>query len=223
MKATYLDHMGSDLMVANAARTSLGKWHDEFNQSDAKLIRYLANHKHNSPFYHPKVQLHFEAPLFVAWQWYRYRIGIRRMDELGADEFDWSQVSRRYVDSEPTFYMPEVWRERAEGVKQGSKATGIANQDDANKEVAIAYLRCEMAYEHLLKVGVAPEQARMVLPMGSMTEWVETGSLFAYAHAVKERLGPTVQDETRQLAQQVAAIIEPLFPAAWPALLEATV
>lgn len=212
MKATYLDHMGSDLMVANAARTSLGKWHDEFSFGDAKLIKRLANDKHNNPFFHPHIQLHIAAPIFVVRQWRTHQVGFAR-----------SEISRRYVDSEPEFYMPEVWRERDPGVKQGSKATGVEQQGPAAIAAAWVNIEAKRSYQTLLGLGVAPEQARMVLPQNMYTEWVETGSLYAYAHLCGLRLAADAQDETRQLAQQVAAIIEPLFPAAWPALLEATV
>ena len=212
MKATYLTHMGDDLMVANAARTSLGKHHTEFTEADAKLIRYLARHKHNNPFFHPQIQLHIKAPIFVVRQWRTHQVGFAR-----------SEVSRRYVDSEPEFYMPEVWRERAEGVKQGSKDAGVENQGAAEIAAAWVSIEAKQNYQNLLALGVAPEQARMVLPQSMYTEWVETGSLYAYAHLCGLRLAADAQDETRQLAQQVAAIIEPLFPESWAALMEAIV
>lgn len=209
MKASYLTHMGDDLMVANAARTSLGKHHTEFTEVDAKLIRYLARHKHNNPFFHPQIQLHIKAPIFVVRQWRTHQVGFAR-----------SEVSRRYVDSAPEFYMPEVWRQRAEGVKQGSKDTGIERQQYTNSHVEVLTERASIVYQQMLADGVAPEQARMVLPQSMYTEWVETGSLYAYAHLCGLRLAPDAQDETRQLAQQVATIIEPLFPESWAALME---
>lgn len=210
MKATYLTHMGDDLMVANAARTSLGKHHTEFTEADAKLIRYLARHHHNNPFFHPQIQLHIKAPIFVVRQWRTHQVGFAR-----------SEVSRRYVDSEPEFYMPEVWRERAEGVKQGSGGAISPLSNEMARSIALTIMEKSAAtYTGLLSIGVAPEQARMVLPESLYTEWVETGSLYAYAHLCALRLAQDAQDETRQLAQQVAAIIEPLYPESWSALLE---
>lgn len=212
LHAELLGSFGDDLMVANCARVSMAKHHTEFDDvSDTRLIKYLAREGHFTPFCHAQVQFRIKAPIFVARQWYKSTVGTCR-----------SEVSRRYVDDVAMFFLPEVWRSRPEGnIKQGSG-------DQVSDETAgIAYAQwgyamasCRESYGNLLAAGVAPEMARMVLPQAMVTEWIETASLFFWARLCKLRLDPHAQQESQDLARQIANHIAPLFPVSWAALLE---
>ena len=217
----YIDHMGSDLTVVNAARVSFDKestavdWeyldfgHSSgdfvaiLNDNDAKLIKYLAEHNHWTPFGHCQVTFRIKAPIFVARQLGKHQVGMV-----------WNEVSRRYVDSEPEFFSIDMFRERADNVKQGSKdeATIPYSLDPLHHYT----LEC---YNNLLKMGVCPEQARMVLPQSMYTEWYWTGSLAAWARVCKLRLDPHTQKETRDIAQVISNQMSIIFPVSWSALL----
>ena len=229
-----LKHMGDDLMVVNAARVSMAKeseWeivgYDEhidpdsrvisceprrkLSAKDAKLIRYLARHKHWTPFSHPQVQLRIKMPIFVARQWFKHTVGFTR-----------NEVSRRYVDDTPEFYVPKEWRKRAENVKQGSSDEVLPGIPLFNwYSPRDVMLTCVDMYEAMLDQGVAPEMARMVLPQATYTEFIETGSLAAYARLASLRLDTHAQKETREYAQAIDAIMSELFPVSWEALMEA--
>ena len=227
IKVELIDHMGNDLTVVNAARVSFDKasdWKLDFSKdrkfgdnvlsdADTKLIAYLAKHNHWSPFAHTSIQLRVKAPIFVARQLVKHQVG-------GV----WNEVSRRYVDSEPEFYFPEAWRGRpTHGIKQGS--SGVVERMDGyagNSSVqAYAHTAASNAlglYNEMLAAGVAPEQARMVLPQGAMTEWYWTGSLMFFARVCAQRLDPHAQAETSEVTKQIADIVRPLFPVSWMAL-----
>jgi len=201
--ATYIDHMGSDLSVVNAARVSFGKSHAEFDPvRDAKLINYLAKHKHISPFGHCFVSWHIKAPIFVARQLVKHSY------------LRWNEVSRRYVDDEPEFYLPDVWRGRSADKKQGSE--GVVYTTSEPEFVNYTALRI---YKAMIEEGVAPEQARMVLPQSTMTEWYWSGSLDAFASMCRLRLPSDTQQETRVVAQQIDTVMSDLFPVSWSALM----
>jgi thymidylate synthase (FAD) len=221
--ATLIDHMGSDLSVVNAARVSFGKqseWQLEIveengyleyslSDKDTKLIKYLAKHKHFSPFGHVFASFHVKAPIFVARQLVKHKF------------LRWNEISRRYVDDSPEFYTPEVWRGRSKDKKQGS--SGIVDILDDVFNVDPEWGRdykegCLDVYMRLLKHGVAPEQARMVLPQSTLTEWYWSGSLDAFADMCKLRLKGDTQYETRLVAQQIDEVMRDLFPASWAAL-----
>lgn len=206
--AEYLGHLGSDKTVVNAARVSFNSHTDEMREKDEKLISYLARHKHWSPFSHCFVQLRVKAPIFVARQLVKHQVGLA-----------WNEVSRRYVDSEPEYYCPEIFRGRAANNKQGSAGT-IEDQQDAAKELEMANVSSLSHYYHLLQMGVAPEQARMVLPQTLMTEWYWSGSLYAFARVVNQRLDSNSQPETMDVAACIDDICENLFPISWNALTE---
>ena len=209
IKATYVDHMGTDLSVANAARVSFAKNHEEFDdEKDAKLIRYLAKHNHISPFGHCFVSFHIKAPLFVARQLVKHKF------------LRWNEVSRRYVDEKPQYYTPEEWRERAENKKQGSGGS-IEHQDYARLAVMDSIEQADETYQNLLGLGVCPEQARMVLPQNMYTEWYWSGSLDAFADMCSLRCKPDTQYETRLVADQVSYEMGHLFPIAWKELMDA--
>jgi len=211
IEATYIDHMGSDLSVVNAARVSFGKvshWEGRvggpnvLSERDAKLIRYLAKHKHISPFGHAFASFHVKAPIFVARQLVKHKF------------LRWNEVSRRYVDDEPEFYVPDVWRGRSADKKQGSEGVvDVGDWGDTN-------WACLIAYNDLLKHGVAPEQARMVLPQSTMTEFYWSGSLDAFASMCQLRCKPDTQYESRLVADQISEKMQELFPVSWAALMD---
>jgi thymidylate synthase (FAD) len=198
--------MGSDLTVVNAARVSFNKEHDEFDwKTDRGLIKYLAKHNHWSPFAHCSATFRVKAPIFVARQLVKHTVG-----------FSWNEVSRRYVDNEPEFYIPEVWRKRAENVKQGSSEEAVTSIVSAPETATLQSLSC---YEYLLESGVCPEQARMVLPQNTMTEWYWTGTLYAWARMCQLRLDSHTQKETRDVAAYINASMAELFPVSWEYLM----
>jgi len=216
IEATYIDHMGSDLSVVNAARVSFGKKSEyiysgvdtngplekALHQRDVKLIRYLAKHKHISPFGHAFASFHVKAPVFVARQLVKHKF------------LRWNEISRRYVDEEPEFYSPDVWRGRSADKKQGSEGT-ITISDDIVEDL---YDDTVARYRLLLEIGVAPEQARMVLPQSMMTEWYWSGSLDAFADMCHLRCKPDTQYESQLVANQIDKEMAKLFPVSWAAL-----
>jgi thymidylate synthase (FAD) len=205
-KVELLDTFGDDLTVVNAARVSLGKHTDEFSEKDAKLIKYLADHEHTSPFFHPQARFRLRMPIWMAREWFRHTIGFSR-----------NEVSRRYVDDPPTFHIPEL-RTRAPGKKQGSN-DDVHPQNTVLRETLMDSCRVAFnSYNLLLANQVPPEQARMVLPQNMMTEFIETGSVAAYARLCHLRLGPDAQKEIRIVAGQVSDVLSAKFPVSWSAL-----
>ena len=225
IEATYIDHMGSDLSVVNAARVSFGKKHDTFQDKDAGLIKYLAKHKHLSPFGHAFASFHVKAPIFVARQLVKHKF------------LRWNEVSRRYVSDTPEFYSPDVWRGKAEDKKQGSAGvieeidiSGPDYGDDGEEYYGYAeappseFSDCLNrdalhTYVTLLEGGVCEEQARMVLPQSTMTEWYWSGSLDAFADMCRLRCASDTQYETRVVADQINTEMFKLFPVSWDALM----
>ena len=207
---TLIDHMGSDLSVVNAARVSFAKVHKEFkDDADTKLIRYLAKHNHWSPFGHASLQFHICAPVFVARQLVKHQVGLT-----------WNEVSRRYVDIEPEFFTPETWRGSAENKKQGSSEEEI-NINPSHRvidEYQIVLKSAKWTYEYLLRLGVCPEQARMVLPQSMMTEWYWSGTLYAFARVCNLRCKDVAQFETRMIANKIDELAKDIFPVSWKAL-----
>jgi len=247
IKVTYIDHMGSDLSVVNAARVSFGKKSEALgtsaivgehmtpilNDPDKRLIKYLAKHKHMSPFGHAFASFHVKAPIFVARQLVKHKF------------LRWNEISRRYVDDEPEFYEPSEWRGRSEDKKQGSSDKVIDTITVSKPDYEEAYMYPEdkmyllpwtnytekvrdavsfcntgtlQLYEHLIEAGIAPEQARMVLPQSTMTEWYWSGSLDAFADMCKLRITPDTQYESKQVALGVDKEMLKLFPISWKAL-----
>lgn len=229
IKATYIDHMGSDLSVVNAARVSFGKkseWEDGplkqddigdyvelvLSDRDTKLIHYLAKHQHLSPFGHAFASFHVKAPIFVARQLVKHKF------------LRWNEISRRYVDDPPEFYTPAVWRGRSADKKQGSDAEVAINvawydrDDGYNSWPEDSQFIALEAYQKMLDLGVAPEQARMVLPQSTMTEWYWSGSLDAFASMCNLRCKDDTQYETRIVANQISEEMAKLFPVSWRAL-----
>jgi thymidylate synthase (FAD) len=222
MKAELIDHMGSDLTVVNAARVSFDKesgWErttvrmegpeNFLKQSDEKLIRYLATHHHFTPFTHCQITLRETVPIFVARQRFKHTVG-----------FSYNEVSRRYVDDDPEFYTPSVWRGRPVNAKQGSSDEPVEHQDYLWESYNALVNHAATLYDDLIQRGVAPEQARMVLPQSMYTSYYVTGSLAAFARAYALRSDPHAQLEIQELAKQWDSIIRPLFPVAWSALVD---
>ena len=215
IEATYIDHMGSDLSTVNAARVSFGKqsdWQQEskgappqLSAKDDKLVGYLANHGHFSPFGHATATFHVRAPIFVARQLVKHKF------------LRWNEISRRYVDDDPEFYSPNAWRKKAGDKKQGS-----SDEMPFSSNIHNSILQHNMAsanlYKYLLNLGVYEEQARMVLPASLMTEWYWTGSLDAFANMCNLRCKPDTQQETRLVANQICVKMRELFPVSWLAL-----
>lgn len=204
IEVTYINHMGTDLSVVNAARVSFGKQQKTFNvEKDTRLIRYLAKHKHTSPFGHAFASFHVKAPVFVARQLVKHKF------------LRWNEISRRYVDNEPEFYVPDEWRGRSEDKKQGSD--GVI--EDIDPRVAdYMVVGAKQDYNYLLSKGVCPEQARMVLPQSMMTEWFWSGSLDAFADMCRLRNAPDTQAESREVAALISDKMANLFPVSWAAL-----
>ena len=200
---------GDDLTVVNAARVSFAKEATEFTERDGKLIGFLAKHDHVSPFFHPQVRLRVKMPIFVAREWYRHTIGLAR-----------NEVSRRYVDSEPEVWTPQAegLRERDPKLKQGSKETAVDGAAALVEEIRADGERSIAFYNSLMTRGVAPEIARSVLPQGMYTEFIETGSLAAYARIWKLRTDPGAQREIQTYARALEALLLPHFPVSWKAL-----
>jgi thymidylate synthase (FAD) len=222
IQVTLIDRMGTDLTVCNAARVSFAKestWVQvpkdgyeaikKLSDADVKLIAYLAKHDHWSPFAHTSVQFRVKAPIFVARQLVKHTVG-------GV----WNEESRRYIDSEPEFYLPRVWHKRPDGsIKQGA-GLEHPDSDPIAQIVHSASSAALWAYNDLLADGVAPEEARMVLPLNTHTEWIWTGSLMFWARVCKLRLDPHAQSATGEVAQQIDAVMSGLYPVSWLALMK---
>jgi len=205
IKVELLDQMGDDLAVVNAARVSFDRVSESFSEEDEKLIKYLAKHKHWTPFGHCFAKFRIKAPIFVARQLVKHQVGLT-----------WNEVSRRYVDSRPEFYLPPQWRGRAKNVKQGSGEAIELRGNWAERLVDKALF----VYLTLLDEGVAPEHARMILPQNTMTEWIWSGSLAAFARVCNLRLDSHTQRETQEVAKQISAFLEKEFPVSWKALVK---
>ncbi len=223
IEVTYVSHMGDDLTVVNAARVSFGKtskyecvdmikgkW--QMKPKDVKLIRYLAKHQHKSPFNHAFATFHVKAPIFVARQLQKH------------EYMPWNEISRRYVDSDPELYYPsnDVWRGRSEDKKQGSEGEVDLKYPSSDGFLLDALIEGNewqrKLYKDLIEAGVAPEQARMVLPQSTMTEWYWSGSLYAFAKMCSLRLKEDSQQETREVATQIQKVMIKAFPWSWKAL-----
>ena len=210
-----LDHMGTDLSVVNAARVSFDKeseWQMGFegkqlNDADSKLISYLATHNHWSPFSHAFASFRIKAPIFVARQLVKHTVGLA-----------WNEVSRRYVSTEPEFYLPDYWRKSANNVKQGSSNEPSeytkAFNEYAQEQNEVALTQYNWAIDN----GICAEQARMILPQNTMTEWIWSGSLYAFARVCNLRLDSHTQKETQQVAKLISNRMKELFPVSWGVL-----
>ena len=203
MNVELIDRMGTDLSVVNAARVSYSKTKDVFDFKDETLIKYLAEHEHWSPFAHASLQFRIKAPIFVARQLVKHQVGLV-----------WNEVSRRYVDFPPELYKPDSWRGRPQNSKQGSDGEVKLDQT-INHNMETTMESCLILYNSLLQKGVAPEQARMVLPQSMMTEWYWSGTVYAFARVCNLRCKPDTQKETQDVANQIHALADEAFPYCW--------
>jgi len=206
MKVELIDSMGTDLTIVNSARVSFAKVSEELDEKDERLIHYLAEHGHWSPFAHAFLQFRIKAPIFVARQLVKHQIGL-----------SWNEVSRRYVDEPPEFYNPTVWRGRPTNSKQGSDGE-VEDQNTPKMILEQTNLLAFKHYNRLIEQGVAPEQARMILPQTMMTEWFWSGSLQAFARVCNQRLDRHSQEETQDIARQIQEHAVTKFPISWMAL-----
>ena len=207
---TYVNHMGSDLSVVNAARVSFGKKSSyemgQLAEKDRRLIHYLARHKHTSPFGHVFASFHVRAPVFVARQLVKHKF------------LRWNEISRRYVNTPPEFYEP-AWREAAENKKQGSgDVMGKGERKPVENKYEQLTKGAARTYRRMLELGVCEEQARMVLPQSMMTEWYWSGSLDAFADMCHLRCKSDTQEESREVAELIEDQMMTLYPVSWEAL-----
>jgi thymidylate synthase (FAD) len=217
-----MDVFGNDLTVVNAARVSFNNESRlqpvvdgasgevvsyKLSVRDEALINYLAEHKHETPFFHPIVRLRIKMPIFVVREWYRHAIGFAR-----------NEVSRRYVTFEPEFFIPKILRERNKNLKQGSSNEVVSSSDDLLIEMKNYCKNALAYYKDLLEKSVCPEQARMILPQSMYTEFIETASLAAYSRLVRLRTTSDAQKEIRGYAKLVSKLVEEKFPVSWKAL-----
>lgn len=213
----YVDHLGSDLTVCNAARASFAKESAALGPDDERLIRYLAAHQHESPFRHCALTVEFKAPLLVARQLFRYVVAACHTEDQQA----WSEQSRRYVTAEPEFYVPEVWRAAPESRKQGS-GPGIPEGERPYWSRKLRGLQRVglQVYEEALAAGICPEQARLFLPAYALlVTWRSTLSLQAVVHLVRQRREEDAQAETRAFVGPLEALLRRLWPVSVAALL----
>lgn len=216
-----LEVFGSDLTVVNAARVSFAKesffealgddqLSYQLSERDKGLIRYLASHKHISPFFHPQLRFRIKMPIFIMREWYRHTIGFAR-----------NEMSRRYVTDAPDFFVPRLLRKRDKNIKQGSSDEIVENNTDLVEKMR-EHSQCALElYNELLEQNVCPEQARTVLPQAMYSEFIETASLGGYARLAGLRLDGLAQKEIRDYAQLISQQIEAFFPVSWNALLVA--
>ncbi len=224
MKVEYVDHMGTDLTVVNAARVSFNKesgwetveredsefgnyWELELSKTDEKLINYLAKHNHWTPFAHTAISLRMQAPVPIRTQCFKHKAGFVENEE-----------SRRYVSGTPPLFVPEHFREAPEGsIKQGSGGIHAHSEDWRDEYIKICQAAIDQ-YEYMIRENVAPEQARFILPQGVEVQWIWTGNLASYARFYNQRTDPHAQKEVQDLAEMVGEVIEELFPVSWRAL-----
>lgn len=207
IETTYVQHCGSDKMVANAARVSFRKWTETLRVKDVGLIKFLAKHNHRSPFNHTFITCHVRAPIFVARQLVKH------------EYMPWNEVSGRYVTFEPDFFEPDEYRAKAEDKKQGSGEPIKGDAHDGLRAVFNTNHQTSFArYMEALQRGLCEEQARTLLPLDLMTEWYWSGTLGAWAKMHNLRFASDAQKESQEVARQAGEIIEPLFPHSWKAL-----
>ena len=209
MKVEYINHLGDDNTVVDAARVSFNKTSDNYtDRQNTRLIKFLRTHNHWSPFSHCVVQFRITAPIYVARQLFKHQIG-----------FSLNEISRRYVDYEPTFDCPEIWRARpGRNKKQGSGS----NLEDhyqlyINSLVQEHIEASRILYNKLIAMDVAPEQARIVLPLSTETQWIWTATLEGWLRVCSLRLAEDAQSETREVAKEIATHIQKLYPICWEA------
>lgn len=201
-----LDHMGDDLAIANAARVSFHKESEEFSFKDEGLIAFLARHNHTTPFRHTAIKLRCKVPFALARQLGKHQVGL-----------SWNEVSRRYVSTTPTIWLPKELHCYTKDKKQGC-GNVLVDYEKQLELIKSHSVNSIVLYQSLLDAGVAPEETRLVLPQNIMTEFIWTGSLLAFAEVYKQRIDAHAQGFAREFADKLAIVVEPLFPVAWKAI-----
>ena len=206
MTVEYVDHMGDDLSVVNAARISFKNKKKKLDDKDIGLIGYLADHSHWTPFAHTAISLRITAPIAIRTQCFKHKVGFVENEE-----------SRRYISNPPEVFTPHFRQKPTGNKKQGSSdETFTTEKQTLLQETYQRHVDSALyAYQSLIRNGVAPEQARFVLPQGTYTSWIWTGSLVAYARFFCLRTDPHAQAEVQIIAGRVGEIIQPLFPVSW--------
>lgn len=203
-----INYMGNDITIVNAARVSFKKEIDKIEINDIKLLNYLAKNNHFTPFTHGQIQLRIKMPIFVARQWFKSNIGISR-----------NEISRRYISEEPSFYIPEYFRNKPDkSIKQGSVDIKNGLSSHFSKRYFSVISNSKQIYDDMIRAGIAPEMARMILPQSMHTEFIETGSLFAYFRIWNLRQDKHAQLEIQWFANEIDKIISEIFPNSWKAL-----
>jgi thymidylate synthase (FAD) len=196
-----MDHLGDDLTVVNSARVSFGKYVNSISEKDEKLIKYLYNHNHWTPFAHVIFQFRIKMPFFVARQWFRHQIGLTR-----------NEISRRYVSDQPQFFEPDYFRVKTEDKKQGSLDIKHEKSSYYIDRLKAHYSSALDLYDDMIANNIPAEQARMVLPMGAYTEFIETGSLAAYMRIYKLRVSLDAQKETSFYIKAIFSFMREFCP-----------
>ena len=207
-----IDSLGSDLTVVNSARVSFGKRKETYDKSDRALVRYLAKHKHFSPFRHMVVQFHLKAPEFVMRQWYKHVVGIETTSSYPTKDHAWNEISGRYTPVSD-YYIPEIWRKQSQDNKQASE--GELDDLDQKRMTHLydRYLQdVERVYETMVNTGMAKEQARVVLPLSQYTEVYWTASFQAIMNFIELRDETTAQWEIQQYAKCLKEIMYEIYP-----------
>ena len=208
-RVAMIDVMGTDLSVVNAARVSYGKVADTLDDRGRRLLRYLAEHQHWTPFAHPQASFRVECPIYVARQLHKHQVGLVV-----------NEVSRRFTSDKPEFYKPTWGALKPGSNKQGGDLEPLRVSAVLHLMLYDFYEKAALMYERLLAEGVAPEQARAVLPMSTMTEFIWTGSLYAFARVCRLRVAADAQRETGDVTRVISDCMRGAFPVSWP-LLEA--
>ena len=210
IEVEFVDSMGGDLSISNSARVSFDKWKETMDEKDSKLINYLGEHQHMTPFRHNAIQVRCTAPVFLARQLMKHQAGLT-----------WNEVSRRYVKGDIEFFKPEEWRAAPESsIKQGSGDKTVEWTEERRVSTAYSHviITALNVYDEMLEAGVAPEMARMVLPQSMLTSWIWTGNLLAFSHVYNLRIKENSQLEAQVFAEYLGDVIELEFPVGWKAL-----
>ena len=208
-----VDSLGSDLTVVNSARVSFGKRKEKFDKSDERLVRYLAKHKHYSPFRHLQVQFHIKAPEFVMRQWYKHVVGIETTSNGSTKDHAWNEISGRYVPVEE-YYIPQIWRKQSKDNKQASEGVLESENNSRAKHYYDTALSTTInMYNRLINdLGVAKEQARVILPLSQYTEVYWTASFQAIMNFIELRNEKTSQIEIQEYAKVLLQQMKEVFP-----------
>ena len=207
-----VDSLGNDLTVVNSARVSFGKRKTVWSASDRRLCKYLAKHKHYSPFRHLQVQFHIKAPEFVMRQWYKHVVGIETTSNSSTKDHAWNEISGRYVEYDE-FYQPEVYRKQSDDYKQASEGQFVDGEErQAHANWTQAHAMSLSAYKQMIKMGMAKEQARCILPLTLYTEVYWTASFQAVMNFIELRNEKTAQIEIQEYAKSLLDLMSESFP-----------